>query len=308
MFTPFAFIKSPSPVSLNGLVAWYDAADYVSGATWVDRSVNGLDLTISGSTSLTTLYGQPYLDWDSSTYAYTSATSLLAGASDVTVILINYIQGIWNDISAASLQGYGEWGIGDGAVSNFVFAGVSVDNSSPVYYTAPLGVWVNGQTGYRTDIKIQAPWPGVSGLGTFEFNYPVMDEMWYSGGDTPVKNNMVAYRFGSGFNGSTLKIGRVDSGPSVNNVAPPPYPTIVNTWPTGYEEITDSLPLTLYRSGYVTTYNLGASANIILGKPITSGSGGVGGFWSVAMFYNRQITDSELTQIYEYYKPRYSFR
>ena len=40
------------PIPLNGLVAWYDASDYTSGATWIDKSGNGNDLTLSGTYSL----------------------------------------------------------------------------------------------------------------------------------------------------------------------------------------------------------------------------------------------------------------
>ena len=50
IITPFAFMAEAGPViPTSGLVGWYDADDYTSGATWVDRSGNGYDLTLSGT-------------------------------------------------------------------------------------------------------------------------------------------------------------------------------------------------------------------------------------------------------------------
>ena len=42
----------PTPPPSSGLIGWFDAADYTSGATWTDKSVNGLDLTLSGTYAL----------------------------------------------------------------------------------------------------------------------------------------------------------------------------------------------------------------------------------------------------------------
>jgi len=38
-------------IPTDGLIGWYDAADYSSGATWADRSGNNNDLTLSGTYS-----------------------------------------------------------------------------------------------------------------------------------------------------------------------------------------------------------------------------------------------------------------
>lgn len=54
------------------------------------------------------------------------------------------------------------------------------------------------------------------------------------------------------------------------------------------------------------TYNLGAAGRIVVGASTGGGSYRMPGYYGVNLFYNRVLTDQEVTDIYNYYKSTYS--
>lgn len=69
----------PPAIPTLGLIGWFDAADYTSGATWVDKSSNGLDLTLSGTYALdASTIGGPSLDFTGG-YGKSPTTALISG-------------------------------------------------------------------------------------------------------------------------------------------------------------------------------------------------------------------------------------
>ena len=71
----------PPPPPSSGLIGWFDAADYTSGATWTDKSVNGLDLTLSGTYALdVSTLGGPSLNI-SNGFGVSSTTALISGTT-----------------------------------------------------------------------------------------------------------------------------------------------------------------------------------------------------------------------------------
>jgi len=135
MFTPFAFIKSPAPVPLGGLVAWYDAADYVSGSTTWPNRVDGPDLTLLGTYSRSDSVNGPYVWFETLAHGYTgNVINFLSNDITIIQLMIGYPN---NDFDTS-------WAIAEGEVSNFIFTDI-IDGQSPVY---PVGVWHNGNTGY----------------------------------------------------------------------------------------------------------------------------------------------------------------
>jgi hypothetical protein len=68
-----------TPPPSSGLIGWFDAADYTSGTTWTDKSVNGLDLTLSGTYALdASTLGGPSLNI-SNGFGKSATTSLISG-------------------------------------------------------------------------------------------------------------------------------------------------------------------------------------------------------------------------------------
>lgn len=85
IITPFAYMAEqavgPTPPPSSGLIGWFDASDYTSGATWVDRSANGLDLTLSGTYALdASTLGGPSINF-SNGYGKSGTTSLIQGTT-----------------------------------------------------------------------------------------------------------------------------------------------------------------------------------------------------------------------------------
>jgi hypothetical protein len=71
----------PTPPPSSGLIGWFDASDYTSGATWVDRSTNGLDLTLSGTYALdASTLGGPSINF-SNGWGGSPSTSLINGGA-----------------------------------------------------------------------------------------------------------------------------------------------------------------------------------------------------------------------------------
>lgn len=72
--------------------------------------------------------------------------------------------------------------------------------------------------------------------------------------------------------------------------------------------------LTQYGSGDITAhagitsvgYALGSAGKMVVGAVTSSGGYRMAGYYGVNLFYNRQLTDQEVTNIYDYYKSIYS--
>jgi hypothetical protein len=121
MFTPFAFVKSAAVagpvIPTSGLVAWYDASDYTSGATWTDKSVNGLNLTLSGTFSKDTgaaMSGSSVFFSNAS--GITAETSLITGSTGTAYTYIEIIK------PTVTGTDRGSFVIGD-RLSNYWFGG-----------------------------------------------------------------------------------------------------------------------------------------------------------------------------------------
>jgi len=123
----------PSPPPSSGLIGWYDADDYISGATWTDRSGNGNDLTLAGTYSkdASTMGGPSVLlntgvatstvvsDW--------SATTEITHIEIVRLLSLSNFKGSWGlDIIGTSVE-----------PSGFQLGG-----------TGHIETWVGGGTGY----------------------------------------------------------------------------------------------------------------------------------------------------------------
>jgi len=249
IFTPFAFIQSPilSPIPTNGLVAWYDARDYTSGATWIDRSGNGNNLTLNNTFSkVTSPITAVFFNG-----GFGSKTSVNSWASTTEITHIEIIRRTTTTTAVAS------WGLrGTNDLSGFQFSGTNL------IYT-----WVGGQTGYFL--------PQISGIYT-NIRYSTT---W---------TTFITRRFSSGYNntGDSLVVNYADS---------------------------NGVPLTKFGSGNFTLgragstiYTIGGSSTIVVGAAENNLLYDMLGYYGVNIFYNRKLTDSEITQIYNLYKPLYS--
>ena len=141
IFTPFAFMASTAAgpvVPTSGLIGWYDAADYTSGTTWVDRSGNGNDATLSGTYSKdasTMGGGSVFLNTagaTSNTVSDWSATTEITHIEIVRLTNLGSFKGTWGlDISGTG-----------GEPSGFQLNG-----------TGWIYTWVGGNTGYYLNGK-----------------------------------------------------------------------------------------------------------------------------------------------------------
>ena len=250
MFTPFAFVTSgvtapAGNIPTGSLVAWYDASDYSSGATWTDRSVNGYDLTLSSTYSKVT---SPITAvFFNGGYGTKSGVADWTSTDDITHVEIIRPTVVTNFVGSFVVQGTNQLGA-------FEFDG-----------TGRIYTWRNGGTGYY-----------VNGTGY-----------------ATAKTSFVARRVTSGFDNTT--------GTSQGLVV----------------SVADSstLPLTHYSGSSLvlgrvntTTYTIGASATLGVGLIDTTVplSYDQPGYYGVNLFYNRILTDQEITDIYTYYKSTYS--
>jgi hypothetical protein len=246
LFTPFAFIKTASVagpvIPTSGLVAWYDASDYTSGATWTDRSGNGYNLGLNNSFSKVT---SPITAvFFNGGYGNIALVTNWASTTDITHIEILRPTVVSNFIGTFVVQG-------TNAVGSF-----QLDGTGRIY------TWKNGATGWY--------------LTTQFYN--------------TAKTAFIARRFSSGYNntGDSLVVNYADSaGVSLTKYG--------------------SSNFALGRSG-VTTYTIGGSSSLGVGT-IDVGAGltyDMPGYYGVNLFYNRKLTDQEVTDVYNYYKSAYS--
>lgn len=248
LFTPFAFVKSSvvagPVVPTSGLVAWYDASDYTSGATWTDRSGNGYNLTLVGTYAKNT---SPIIS-----VGFGGAYGTVAGATNWTSTNdVTHIEILRPDAFVSSFIGtFGLQG-SPNSIGSFEFNG-----------TGRIYTWVNGQTGWYLTTQ----------------NYAT------------TKTAFIARRFSNGFNntGDSLIVDYADSA---------------------------GVSLTKYGSGNFalgrvqvngTTYTIGSSVRINVGAIENNLTYDQPGYYGANLFYNRILTDQEVTDIYNYYKSTYS--
>ena len=231
------------PIPTSGLVTWFDAADYTSGATWVDRSGNGLDLTLSGTYSLDSgaaMSGSSL--FFSAGWGVTPETGLITGSVGTEYTYIEIIKPTNVTIDKGSFS------IGN-QVLNYIFG------ANGRMYVA----WVNGLGGAYTNAQT---------YGT-------------------TKTSFVSRRISYGFTTSTNVI--LDVADS-NTVSLTKYTGFLNglgTPPWNWAAIT------------------GTNRKLVVGASLTTGAFRIPGYYAVSILYNRILTDDEVTQIYDFYKPTY---
>lgn len=132
--------KSPAVVPTSGLIGWYDAADYTSGTTWVDRSSNGLNLTLSGTYSLTgsIVAGEGPALLFNTAVGLSSATSLITGSVGEEYTLVQ----IFRPTVVGNFKGGISLINNTGGDQPLSLGSFSLDGTGRIY------TWVNGQTGF----------------------------------------------------------------------------------------------------------------------------------------------------------------
>ena len=316
MFTPFAFIKS-SPVPLNGLVAWYDAADYVSGTTWVDRSANGLDLTLSSSATISSYLGNDYVVLQSGNTAVSPNTSLFTNNTHTVIAIQKTITydtyNLDNQIWHRNTWIIQDMSDGD-AVSDYTDQTFADGNTGGggLYWAVPE-IRPSGGRYVRADETIQQPIYSGGSCTSFGVPFPgsysktLFSLKGMAGGGE--YNTMISYRFASGL--VSPEIGYVDSGQGAYweyiGACPPQDVDTMN----GKTSINNNVGI-IYGGVGSATWSFSSDTNIRLAGYDNGGGTIIAqptvAEYAVMMFYNRQITDSELSQIVDYYRPRFNFR
>ena len=244
------FYAGPVPelIPSSGLIGWFDADDYISGTTWTDRSVNGLNLTLSGTYSKNTTYG-PALFLNTA-YGVSAATALVTGGTGTEYTHIEILRPtIASNFIGSFAFSTGTGGDDCGAATGFEAAG-----------TGWIAIGRNCTGGSQSYITSKQ----------------------YSTSDTFFVARRFAYD-GTPGSGLVFDVG------------------------------TTSQALTQYGLGDITMriwssvdYALGATGRMVVGAPSNGGSYRMAGYYGVNLFYNRQLTDQEVTDIYNYYKSTYS--
>lgn len=289
----------------DGLVAWYDPSDYIAGTTtWEDRSNNYLDLTLSSTTSK----NGNYVVMNGVT-GISPSTSLLSSTSDLTILQMVYV--FENTIGNAT------WSIGEGKVSNRVNELKQDNASSPNNYSV-MSLWSgNGNQGLVASDTISLPANfqpgGAQSRLPYIFPYPVLQNAGVPV-TTPFMNTMFSYRFGSGFTPGNVEFGKIDNGQNAcyNPGDGTCYP--VDTMLGGTPSIINNINTDVTNiAGSNTNYDFGSSSTIRVNgvdstTGILTGSPPISRFFGPTIVYNRKITDSDLTEIVDYYRPTYDFR
>lgn len=140
IYLMYAGINTPPSYSvpLDGMITWFDASDYTSGATWVDRSVNGLDLTLSGTYSLDSGAAMSGSSVNfSAGWGITPETALITGSVGTSYTYIEILK------PTTAAEDMGTFAI-DNQISNYFFGG----GSGRIY-----GGWVDGTGGVYTSAQ-----------------------------------------------------------------------------------------------------------------------------------------------------------
>jgi len=231
------------PIPTSGLVTWFDAADYTSGATWVDRSGNGLDLTLSGTYSLDSgaaMSGSSL--FFSAGWGVTPETGLITGSVGTEYTYIEIIKPTNVTIDKGSFS------IGN-QVLNYIFGSAGF----------MFGAWVNGKGGVRSSVQTYAT----------------------------TKTNFISRRISYGFTTTSNIIMDIADSNTLSL--------------TKYTTFTNALGTPPYNWPAIT----GANRKLAVGASTISGAFRIPGYYAVSILYNRILTDDEVTQIYDFYKPTY---
>ena len=285
----------------DGLVAWYDPSDYVTGTTtWEDRSNNYLDLTLSGTTTA----GTNTISLSGIT-GISPSTSLLSSNTDLTVIQLNRF--------TADTVGLASWSIGEGKVSNRINE-LKANNGSPASNLGVMSLWAgDGNKGLVASDNISLPANfqpgGAQSILPYTWPYPRFQWTNVQTSTPSPYYSMFSYRFGNGFLPGTAELGIIDNGDGAcydpGGGTCYPVDTMLGT------SINDNINTDVTNpAGSNTNYDLGSSSTIrINGVDSTTGilTGGTKTF-GPTIVYNRKITDSELTEIVDYYRSRYDLR
>jgi len=303
----------------SGLVAWFDARDYLDNSTvWEDRSNNYLNLKLNASTTKETFKGNDYVVLDGGKTAVTPYTDLFNGNNNHTVIAIQ------NTVTSDgyNLDGqiyhritYAIQDINAGAlVSDYTEATYLDGGSGGALYWAVPTIYANDKW-YRADETINQPAYVASTCTTYNKPFPgsykqILDGL--QGLDDFNYNTMISYRFSSGL--ASPEIGYIDSGegafwqyPGDSGIICPPQS--VDTM-NGHIDINDNITGAFGGVG-AGTWSFGNTTSIrlsgyedggsILAQPDSAK-------YAAMIFYNRKISDAELSEIVDYYKPIFDFR
>ncbi len=304
----------------NGLVAWYDASDYVAGTTtWEDRSNNYLDLTLDSGASKSTYLSNDYVELTNNT-AVTPTTTLFNGNNTHTVIAIQNTLASKGYALDGQIYHRATWAIqevGGALVTDYTMNTIT-DGGNPYgviqYWAVPHIFCSNGGgKAYRTDSTIQQPTAAGGGCPTYNRPFPASYSQVLGSLQSPNQyNTMVSYRFSSGL--SSPEIGYVDSGEGAFYQYPgdtgAQCPQTFYDTMNGKTSINDNIAGSYSGTG-TGTWSFGDTARIRLSgfesggtvqyKPDTAK-------YSAMIFYNREITDSELSEIVDHYRPSFDFR
>jgi hypothetical protein len=245
IFTPFAFVKSEvtaGPViPTSGLVGWWDASDYTSGATWSSRV--GVNLNLAGTYSKdNSTLGGPSIFFNGGDASNASlATSAFTSNTEFTQI----------ELLRTTVTGPG--------LGSFNISGTNTISGYQFGTANSIVTWKNGDTGWRLTSR---------SYGT-------------------TKTTFVARRVITGYNNTTTPL-QVSYGDNAG--------VSLTHYGAGN--------FSLERAG-TTTYTLGASVGYQIGSA-EAGLYRLSGRYVTNLIYSRRLTDSEIQQVYDYYKSTYS--
>jgi len=303
----------------DGLVAWYDANDYTAGTTtWEDRSNNYLDLTLSSGATKTTFNGNDYVELVSGNSAVTSATSLFTSTSDLTVIALQNTDTQKSFQLDAQIYHRTTWAIeevGGSTVMDYTAQNGLPDGGGTYgvqqYWAVPY-IFIGGKYYYANE-TIQQPTAAGGLCPTYSVPFPGGYKQVLSSLQSPtLYNQMISYRFDSGL--SSPEIGYIDSGDGAFYQYPgdtgAQCPQTFYDTMNGHTDINDNISGAYGGTGGAT-FSFGSGTQIrllgynngtsIIGQPNNAE-------YAAMIFYNRQITDSELNEIVDYYRTSFDFR
>jgi len=122
------------PPPASGLIGWYDASDYTSGTTWIDKSVNGNDITLSGTYSKDTSTmggGSVFLNTGAGTSNTVSDWSATTEITHIEILRTATPLGSFKSTWGLDIGGTGA------EPSGFQLSG-----------TGRIETWIGGNTGY----------------------------------------------------------------------------------------------------------------------------------------------------------------
>lgn len=152
--TPFSFIKSSQESEsfpMDGLIGWWDVDDYTSGGTWVDRSSNGLDLTLTGTYSKANDLphpsgGAPGLLFGANSYGKTPVTPLIAGSTGTEW---THVEIIFHFDAASFTSGKSTYAFGDSTTAANNISGYRTTAEQLSYIKTSAGGY-----GMKTDFRV----------------------------------------------------------------------------------------------------------------------------------------------------------